>query len=237
MAGPSRSGVASKAVEFQMRFRDIVSRAGGEGPKAPPEDRRLGPYLSVSREAGSGGAEVARLVGERLGWPVLDRELVEQLAKELEVTPQLLELIDETDSNWFRDTVLNLLETRLVLQDEYVDRIGKVIMLAAYEGHVIIVGRGANLILPREAGLRVRVVATSEERTAYLARQSDIDERTAARRMGELDRSRREFIRRHFRCDPDDPCNYDLAIDRGPFGLEGTAEVVLAAMRVRGLAD
>ena len=135
------------------------------------------------------------------------------------------------------DTVLNLLETRLVLQDEYVDRIGKVIMLAAYEGHVIIVGRGANLILPREAGLRVRIVATSEERTAYLARQNDIDGRTAARRMGELDRSRREFIRRHFRCDPDDPCNYDLAIDRGPFGLEGTAEVVLAAMRVRGLVD
>ena len=127
-------------------FHDILERAAKE---TRPTEKKLGPYLTISRQAGAGAADLASMLASRLGWSVLDKELVDELAGRLEVSPKLLELMDETKSNWLRDTLFNLVESRLVIQDSYVDMLGRVALLAAYDGNVIIVGRGAHFFLPR----------------------------------------------------------------------------------------
>ena len=67
---------------------------------------------------------------------VLDRELVQGLAKNLELAPRLLELMDETRVNWFSETLLNLFASRLVLQDSYVSMLSRGIALADAQGVV-----------------------------------------------------------------------------------------------------
>jgi len=228
-------GVALKPAEFQMRFREILRRAAADGAAALPKREELGPFLAVSRKAGSGGAEVARLVGQRLGWRVLDRELVEDLAQQLELSPKLLALMDETRTNWFSDSLLNLMNSRLVLQDSYVAMLGKMMALAACDGNVVFVGRGAHIMLPRPAGLSVRVVGSREFRIRQMAAREELDERTAERRVDELEASRSDFMHRQFRVDPDDPNLYDLIVDASVFGVEGTADVIQRALEVRGL--
>jgi len=229
-----RSGdVATEPAEFRMRFRRLLERAALDDE--PPREPALGPYLTVSREAESSGAEVARRVGERLGWRVLGRELVQDLAHQLEIEPRLLELMDETRIGWFSETLLNLFNSRLVLQGSYVSMLSRSIALAACDGPVVIVGRAANLILPPEFGLRVRIVAPRGLRVAALANRESLDLQAAGDRLDKVDSNRADFVRRHFHSDAADPHHYDLAIDTARFGIDGASDLICRALQLRGL--
>jgi cytidylate kinase len=195
----------------------------------------LGPFLTISRQADSGGAEVARRVGMRLGWAVFDRELVEDVSRQLELEPRMLDLMDETRSNWFNDTLLNLLNSRLVLQDSYVEMVGRVMLMAACEGRVIFVGRGGHVLLPRSSGLRVRVVAPRADRLARLCAREGVDVEQGSRSLERLDASRADFVRRHFRAEPDDASLYDLVVDTATFHIDGAVDLVCRALQLRGL--
>lgn len=227
------AAVAAEPAEFRMRLQGLLERAATE--EHPAREPVLGPYLTISREADSGGAEIARRVGERLQWQVLDRELVQQLADRLELEPRLLELMDETKIDWFSETLLNLFDSRLVLQGSYVSMLSRAIALAAYSGPVIIVGRGANLVLPPGYGLRVRIVAPRRLRLQALAAREGVGEKEAASNLDAIDRSRTDFVRRHFHAGPEEPTNYDLVIDAASFGIGGSCDLVCRALELRGL--
>lgn len=240
MAGPTmrRMGdeVTIRPADVQVRFREILKKIASERASADRPKTRLGPFLTISRQVDSGGAEVANKVGLRLGWAVFDRELVDKLARQLDLSPELLELMDETRSNWFTDTLFNLLNSKLVLQDSYVQMLGKVMLLAAVDGRVVIVGRGGHHLLPPDAGLRVRVVAPRKLRIERLRAREGLTEREAAKQLDALDKSRNDFLRRHFHSRPDDPGQYDLVLDSGTFGIDGAVELVIQALKLRGLA-
>ena len=228
-------GVAAHAADVQMRFRDLLVRASEAKSPLLERPSQLGPYLTVSREVDSGGAEVARQVGLRLGWAVFDKELVEDLARRLELSPQMLELLDETRTNWFTDTMLNLMNSKIVLQDSYVSLLGRMMHLAAFDGRVIFVGRGGHLLLPPGTGLRVRVIAPRDVRLERFCEREGVTGGEAARRFDRLEASRAEFLRRHFRVDPDDPSRFDMVVDSAGFGIDGCVELVCRALELRGL--
>ncbi len=232
-----RGGIATSQVEYQMKFRDIVARAGARAADELRDRGSFGPFLTISREAGSGGAEVARRVAARLGWAVLDKELVDCLASDLKLEPRVLRLIDETRANWFSETLLNLFNSRLVAQQSYVELLGKVVALAASDEPVVIVGRGAHLILPHEHGLYVRVIAPRPTRLTELARIEDVDQSTAEKRLDEIDADRQGFIRRNFRRDVSDASLYDLVVNTETLGFDGSAEVIIRSLEIRGLTS
>jgi cytidylate kinase len=232
-----QGGVATGLVEQQMRFREILSRAAAARTAASALPKTYGPYVTVSREAGSGGGEVARRVGERLGWTVLDRELVDELANQLKLEPRVLQLMDETRANWFSETLLNLFNTRLVLQHSYVDLIGKAVALSTASKPTVIVGRGAHLILPIEHGIRVRVVAPRALRETAIAETEGLTPTEAAKRLDELDDHRRSFIRRNFKQNVADPDLYDLTINTGRLGIDGAVEMILKSLELSGMLN
>jgi len=229
------AAIAAEPAEFRMRFQGLLERAASVA--AVETEPIPGPYLTISREAESGGSEIARRVGKQLGWTVLDRVLVHDLAQRLELEPRLLELMDETRVGWFSETLLNLFNSRLVLQDSYVSMISRVIALAAFEGKAIIVGRGANLVLLPDGGLRVRVVAPHALRLAALAEREGLDRKAAGIQLDEIDSSRADFVRRHFHADPRDAKHYDLVIDSACFGLGGSVDMICRALELRGLTE
>lgn len=233
--GSLGSSAAVRPAEFQMRFRELLERAADARKPLLERPAQLGPFLTISREVGSGGAEVARLVGLRLGWAVFDKELVEDLARRLELSPQMVELLDETHSDWFHETMLSLMNSRIVLQNNYLSMLGKVMHLAAYEGKVIFVGRGGHLLLPRDAGLRVRVIARREARLETYQAREGLKADEAERELDRLEAGRADFVRRHFQREPDDPYQYDMVLDSSVLGMEGCAELVCRALELRGL--
>lgn len=227
--------VSTHPAEARMLLDDLTRRLEEEG-EAPTLGRPpLGPYVTISRLSGSGGSSIARRLAEGLDWNVLDRELVEGLARELELDPHRLELMDETRTNWLRDTIFNLLDSKLVLQDSYVTLLGRVMALAAHKGQVIFVGRAGNLVLPRDDGLRVRIVAPRPWRIRQVADRENLGEAAASERVATLDAARSDFVRRHFKVDANDPAAFDMVLDAAALGEDGVVTLVRKAMEIKGL--
>jgi cytidylate kinase len=230
--------VLEHAVERQFRWRNLLERIEEEVQAARRAEEikpRLGPYISISRQAGAGGGEIAAALGEKLGWQVLDKTIVESMAERFHMDPAMLALFDETKTNWIRETLGSLLDPHLVSQDAYVAHLGQMVMLAAYQGHVVFVGRGAQFFLPRERGLCVRIVAPEKDRVAHLRDQAQVSDKEARGLLSKIEQGRDQFIRRYFRHDTADPALYDLVVNSAIFGWEKSAEVILAAYRLRGL--
>lgn len=231
---PGRTGgIAVEASEQRMLFARLLEQVRDEA--AAGREPTPGPFLTLSRQAGCGGAEVARRLGEQLGWSVLDRELVEDMARRLELEPRLLSLIDETRVDWFSETLLNLLNSRLVLQDSFVSMLSHSIAVAACAGPVIVVGRGGHLVLPPERGLRVRCVAPRAYRLERVAEREGLGARQAAERLDALDAARSEFVRRNFHVDPTDSEHFDMILDVSRFEIAGTARIIALGLELRGL--
>ena len=176
---------------------------------------KSGPYLSISRALGSGGSEIAKSLAEKLGWQLFDREIIEAIAGRMHAREELVASFDEHIQNQMDTYLRNLLTKQLLDNTQYLHHLTKVLLGIAQHGCAVIVGRGANMILPLEAGLRVRVVAPMEVRLRRLMQEIGCDEKSAAHETRQRDEEQRAFIQHHFRCKPDDPCAYDVVINTG----------------------
>jgi cytidylate kinase len=188
--------------------------------------------ICVSREAGSGGSALARMVGERLGWKVYDEELIEAIAHRMQVPIDEVRALDEQAPSMVQDWLLPLREEYYAPQEAYLDHLAKLIEAIGRAGESILVGRGAGFMLPRETTLSLRVIAPLKVRAQRLAERMGVSVRTARRAARDLDRRRAQFDRTMHRADPNDPHNFDLVLDTASLGLDIAAEVVAHAIEV-----
>jgi len=187
-------------------------------------------YVAISRQAGAGGSEIARLVGQQLGWPVWDKNLLERIAERYRLDRAMLELVDETESSWLYDVLGTWMDCRIVSHDRYVSYLTRVILAVTRQHHCVLVGRGAQFLLPPDKGLAVRIIAPMEVRAQRVMQQMGLSASQARRYIEETDRGRREFVRRFFHRDIDDPNLYDLVINTARQGIDGAVRQILSAV-------
>lgn len=207
----------------ELADRDVAMH----GPHRP--HAKLGPFITLSREAGSGAEEIAQKVAERLGWQVLDKNLLDQVAERYHLPKPMLELVDETTSNWVYDLLGAWVDRRIIPHEKYLVRLARVILQAARHGNVVFVGRGARFLLPRDAGLGVRIIADIKYRVRHAMADCGLSESDARHHLEQIDRGRREFARHFFHCDPDDVHQYDLVLRVDQLGPDLAAELIVAA--------
>jgi hypothetical protein len=213
--------------EVKRRLQDLGTRPGRclEGNVA------YGPCLLISRERGSGGGQVARLAGERLGWHVFDREIVEDIARLAHVREQLLESVDpETRANWDSSWQPELLPEDIG-SEQYLRCLRQIVLALGHHGDVVMLGRGVHFLLPPGCSLRVRVVAPLELRVQRVAESRKIPEADASAQIQSFDASRTDFVRKCFRRDPGLALNYDLTINTEDIKPEAAVDIVLTALR------
>jgi cytidylate kinase len=212
------------------------ARPEGEAPGPTRADQQgtvTGNALSIafSREAGSGGITVAREVGRRLNWPVFDQELVGILAKDLNVDVSFLEDYDERPGSWLVDTIKAFSAAASVSEVSYFHRLVRMLQALGARGECVLVGRGSWFLLPMETTLRVRIVASRDDRIAFMASERGLSRIEAARYVDAHDRDRIKFIKDHFHKDFADPLNFDLILNRSRFSVDETAELVIDALQ------
>lgn len=187
--------------------------------------------IAFSREAGSGGKLVARELGKRLNWPVYDHELIEHLANELQVDVHQLKTIDERPGNFLIECLSAFAAAATVSEVTYFRRLLKLLLALGERGECVIVGRGAPFVLPYESTLRVRLVASTEDRIALISREHSLNHTDAAQYVEKTDRQRIRFIKDHFRKDPTDPLHYDLVLNSSRFSVTECVELILDALK------
>jgi len=187
---------------------------------------RIEPYIALSREEGSGGSEIAQTVGRRLGWEVLDGELLDRVSERFHLSRPMLEIVDETRNNWVHDVLGSWMDHQVIPTEKYVVRLACVVLAAAHHGSLVLVGRGAQFLLPREKGLAVRIVAPLKYRIHQIMQRENLSKVEAEQLIKKRDDGRRDFVERYFHHDIDDPHLYDLTINVERLGTARAAEMI-----------
>ncbi|MBZ5664143.1 MAG: cytidylate kinase-like family protein [Acidobacteriia bacterium] len=196
--------------------------------------------VTIAREYGSGGAELGQMLAAKLGWELLDRQLVDRVARVVGVDPKVAASLDEHAHRWWQWAIAGMSyaapcaygspEKDGVFEgDALHDITMRLIQRAADSGKCVIVGRGAQCFLQgRTDVLNVLAYAPIHERIRRLrARQPDCVDFEAL--IKQVDGERASYIRQCYRRDWLDKSLYDLCINT-EMGLDVAAQLITTAI-------
>lgn len=211
-------------------IEDQVHRWQIQQQEKPEEEEAIAPVVTVSREPGSGGRIVAQNLAARLGFELYHQEVLHEMAKRAEVSDQLLATLDEKGLSILEDWISSLVDDRHLWPDQYLRHLMNVIGTIGKHGRAVVVGRGANFVLPPEQRFRVRITAPQRLRIENVARDFSLSHEEAKRRVIKTESNRKAFIRKYFNADIADPTNYDLVINTATLTVANAVDVIGAAL-------
>lgn len=180
------------------------------GMKKPPVINSI----SFSRQIGVGALEIADLLAEMLEYRVVDREIIEHMAKETNLTQKVIEFYDERYPGKMSELFSLLISEKTFIKSDYARQLVKTVTALANTEPTIFVGRGTHLILPRHTVLSVRFICSKEYRVDRLARMLNIGRPEAERKLEIIDIEQHEFFKTVYRKKETSPEEYDLIINR-----------------------
>ena len=194
--------------------------------------------ITISREYGSGGGEIAARLARRLGWKLIDHEVVVRVAQMLHVSEEEAEehneCVESLAARIFKGlrsvhpTMPVTVEMPLTMDSRaFHEARCQIIEGAVASGHVVIVGRGAQAHLAqRHDVLHVRIVAPLEARIAYVMSREGLDYAGAQARILQKDEERARYLQTFYHRHPSDAHLYDLVLNTGILDLESAVDVV-----------
>jgi cytidylate kinase len=198
---------------------------------------RRAPCVALSRLPGSGAAEVGTQVATALGYGFFGIEIVDHIARENRVQRELVADLDERAHAGIERWVSETFRRHAFDENDYLREVVRTLGTLSERGQAVVVGRGSPYVMPAERTLRVLVVAPRAARIERFAKSRELSPSDAERALVREEAERLEFLRRHFRIEPNDASLYDVAVNTGALGIEGAAELVLAAFRTKFGAD
>jgi cytidylate kinase len=217
-----------KIVDRQLRIWETTRLAASQAThKAAPAP--IQPTVTVARQAGSRGEEIARSLADRLAYSFFDQEIIDYIAAARDVRRKVLDMLDEHTVSGIKLWAEGMVSGRYVDRGDFLRYLLKTVRAIHSHGSAVILGRGANYVLADTAAFRVQLVAPLETRVQNVAAALGIDPEAARREVNETDAARREFIRRSFNAPWDDPAAYDLTLNVAGLPIEAAVSLIEAA--------
>ncbi len=209
---------------------------------APEPDVTAMRAVTISREYGSGGGEIASRLANKLGWRLVDHEVVTQLAQRLGVEITDAEAHDEHAEGWVVQffTTMQTVGPMVALPSNlsfppndasYTRALRDIVQGATLAGHSVIVGRGSQIILrDRRDTLHVRIIAPLPLRIAYVAQRENLSAMAAQQRIQQKDLDRRRYLSTTYHHTPDEAHLYDLIINTCAMNLDSCVDLIQRAL-------
>jgi cytidylate kinase len=202
--------------------------------------------VTISRQYGAGGSEVAGRVAEALDWRVVDNELVERVAGRAGLSAEAVAELEERAPSFIERLARVLASATPELfppptgtvpeqsENDLVRITEAVVEEIAAEGRVVLVGRAAPAVLARERdALHVKLVASLAYRVRVTAQRLGVDLKEAERIARETDAARERYHREYYGRQWNDPLNYHMTLNTERLGIEGVVGVIVAAVGER----
>ena len=221
-------------VDRQVHSWEVRQKLAREGAKAAPHELshlKEGPWITLSHQPGSGGAELARMLSKKLGWQVWDKEIITAIAHNDPAREKMLSLLDGHAVGALQEFLTTVMVRGTVSRNGFAHELAQVIWTLARQGRAILIGRGANWLLDSRHGLRVRTMAPRDLRARRVARERNIDLSLAEETVRSEDGQFAGFIRQLYHKDINDPLGYDLVLNLGELDVDVAAEMVVTAVR------
>lgn len=182
--------------------------------------------ISIGREFGSEGHEIAEKIAKDLGFKLYDRSILDELSDKMDIKVEIFEKYDEQPRN--------LILSRRV--GEYTNSMEEIvaemqfdfISQKANEGEsFVIVGRCADSVLKDMEGLiTVFICGNKECKIKHVMEKYHLSETEAAAKMMRHDKKRKQYHNRHSDSKWGDSRYYDICINSSPLGVDGTAKIL-----------
>lgn len=186
--------------------------------------------ITISRQLGSLGDDIAQIAAHRLGWQVIDRELINQAAFESCSPEMVLTAVDELG-------LLGIHPSKKKCQ-AYLDAVERILHQRADEGNLIILGRAGQIILRgRPDVLHIRLHAPRKVRIARISSRQNISAEAALEQIKASDRHRRWYLKHYYHAELNKPRYYDLEINTARLTAQAAADLIcLAASLILNLS-
>ena len=194
--------------------------------------------VAIERQYCSGGSEIGKRVGEMLGIPCYDREIVELAAERLGITSEEIRKFEEwvispikAQFHLRRENQLDMFEKVFAAETE-------IIAEYARRGPCVIVGRCAGYILKNiTRTLKVYICATAESRTERAVSEHHIAFDDADNVLKRYDKKRGDFFNVNTRQNWSSMLTYDICLNSSALGVEGCARTICDMVRASGWGD
>ena len=224
--------IMDKMVQLQVaKWRKLFDQAMRQGLKI--ENFKGGPIITVSREAGAGGSDISRRLAKAMGMDLIGGQIIQHVADSAKMSRKVIETLDEREVT-FRETLLSSLfgENR-PWPGEYLNHLTRVIGTIGIFGNVVIVGRGANFVLPQDRIFRTRIIAPMESRIRYFMEDRGYTRAEAEQYIVKRDNNRKAFVRKYFNADIADTQYYDMIINTEKISMAQATESIIVAFNQR----
>ena len=197
--------------------------------------------VTIEREYGSGGGEIAQLLAKQLGWKLWDQRLTEEIARLANCPKAVVERREErTDPLYYRlfksflrgsyEGSINAHKLNVVDSESILKITERVVQHAAKTGDSVIVGRGSQQFLRnREDTFRVFLYAPREDKVRRLLGRGKTEEE-AEQLVDTVDRERADFIQKYFRVEWPDRAIYHTMINTA-IGDQAVVHMILDFMK------
>ncbi|MDR1713239.1 MAG: cytidylate kinase-like family protein [Coriobacteriales bacterium] len=195
--------------------------------------------ITISRQYGSGGREIAEKVASDLGFAYYDKELIRRIADEGSMDVGLVSRQGEgamgklsslltfaVNATGADEDTLPLAERIFLAQSRAIKSLGE-------QGKCVIVGHCADYFLADYADtLNVFIIADAASRLQRVMARNNIEEKEALARIRKTDKDRSAYYEQHTNKRWGEAANYDLVLSSSTFGIELSAEIICAIARL-----
>ena len=220
---------AERLIEALIAVQMLDYQKGLSGKVEQPEKPAV---VTVSRECGSMGAQVAQLLADALEVRCCDRMILREVATRANVDEKLVKALDQHVNNIGDQLWRKLLHKDTLSFEDYYQNLVKTILSISRTGGVII-GRGANHILGEKA-FRVRVTGSLNKCARLISDRDNVDMERAIEIARESNNERAEYIHKLYHADINDPAHYDLVLNSDRFSHDQMVDLILLAMEKSG---
>jgi len=197
---------------------------------APPR-----PCLTVSREPGAGGSEIARKLARDLNMDLMGGQIISRVAESARMSEKVVKTLDEKHVSTLDSWINSLFTARHLSPDVYLRHLTNVIATIGEHGNAVIVGRGAQFILPPERTFRLRLIAPREQRIEKVRQDRNCPREEAEEYVSKTENNRAAFIKKNFHEDIAASEHYDLVLNTGGMTVDEATAVVENAFKSRKL--
>lgn len=188
------------------------------------------PVITVCTEPGSGGRLIADEVANRLNFKLFDKNILVAMANTAAVESQSLDTIEQERPSRIQDFITSLVDKDYVYTGDYVSFLKQQVEIIGKLGRSVIVGRGANFILPPKDRFSVRVMAPLDTRIRNVSFKNSVPLAEAKKRIRTREQRRKTFIRETFHEDIADIMHYDLIINTARMDLDTAVESIIGTL-------
>ena len=184
---------------------------------AAKEDKRRAkilPAVCFSRKIGVGALEIADALAEKIGYKVVDREILEHMANTSELGERTVAVFDERYPGEVGEFLSMAFGKKSFIKSDYSKLLFSAVFSIYGLSPTIFVGRGAHLLLPREKVLAVRFISSKEYRAKRLAGILDIKEQEASSKLTQIDKEQANFFKKVYGKKDASPYEFDMVINR-----------------------